>query len=52
MLKLKFIKKGYAPFLPVGIYEVIRILKGEPIIKGRDGHKLRLDKPEHYKIIK
>lgn len=42
---------NYSPFLRKGCYKIIDWCDDEPIIIGNDGHKLRLDKKEHYSII-
>lgn len=55
MEKAKYIKwlvNGYEPFLPIdSIREIEAWASGCPIIKGTDGHKLILNRPEHYKLI-
>lgn len=49
---LKWYASGYEPFLPI---DCVREIEGWadycPIIKGTDGHRLILTKPEQYKLI-
>lgn len=52
MERVKVIKSGYEPFLPKGVYKVVDTYRKQPIVVGRDGHRLRLNKKELYIKIK
>ena len=52
-MKIKFIAKGYEPFLPEGIVKkVIGFYRKQPIVIDNTGVQLRLNIKKHYKIIK